>query len=377
MSDGQVHSSTGASSMYRWEACPGSVRLCKTVPNKSSAYAEEGTKAHEIVAHYLTTATWPKNIETEMFEACKVYTDFVEEEWLKASTVKESWILVEHKFDLSKLHRGLFGTADCVIFNANTKTLLVIDYKHGAGMAVEVDGNSQLDYYALGALISRNAKAKIVEKIIVQPRCFHEKGPVRRQAISAIDLLDFADRLIEAAIATEDPNAPLVPGKHCHFCNASGVCPTIHSKALAEAQEEFRPTLSYNPEKLSHALTQLDVVEAWVKGVREFAYNEAIHGRTPPGWKLVDKRATRKWIEDENIHLKLKQQFNFTDDQIFSRDLKSPTQIEKLLGKDKTKKEKLANFYSANSSGTTLVPENDTRQKALASPSDEFDVIKN
>jgi len=43
-----VHSEFGASSAYRWMACPGSVSMSRGVPNTSSVYAEEGTAAHEM-----------------------------------------------------------------------------------------------------------------------------------------------------------------------------------------------------------------------------------------------------------------------------------------------------------------------------------------
>ena len=37
-----------ASSAARWIACPGSVKLCDGLPDEGSAYAEEGTLAHEL-----------------------------------------------------------------------------------------------------------------------------------------------------------------------------------------------------------------------------------------------------------------------------------------------------------------------------------------
>ncbi|MCA9333335.1 DUF2800 domain-containing protein, partial [Candidatus Saccharibacteria bacterium] len=42
------HSKLGASSAYRWTACPGSVALCEQAPEQeSSIYAQKGTEAHE------------------------------------------------------------------------------------------------------------------------------------------------------------------------------------------------------------------------------------------------------------------------------------------------------------------------------------------
>lgn len=378
MPDNQVHSPIGASSMYRWEKCPGSIRMSKDMPNIESDYARIGTIAHEVAAEYLSNKTWPlndENVTEEMLEAVRVYTDLIETDFSKALH-SESFILIEHKFDMSALYPGLYGTSDCVIFDGNTKTLRVYDYKHGAGLPVEVEDNPQLKYYALGALLSSKAKATTVEMIIVQPRCYHGRGPIRRTEIPAVDLIEFSADLIEAAEKTKDPNAPLVPGSHCKFCNASGVCPALHGQALALAKEEFKPSLSYNPEKLSEALSKIEVVESWIKGVRDFAYNEAVHGRIPPGWKLVEKRATRKWIENESLTDQIKQKFDLKDEDVFVKTFKSPAQIEKLFGKDKSKKEKLGSFVVSQSSGTVLVPESDNRPPALTSASDDFSVVK-
>ena len=45
---------------------------------------------------------------------------------------------IEQQFDLSSVHHGCFGTADAVIWDAKAKLLTVMDYKHGAGIPVNV-----------------------------------------------------------------------------------------------------------------------------------------------------------------------------------------------------------------------------------------------
>ena len=347
-----AHSKIGASSMSRWIKCPGSVRLSKDIPNVSSPYAEEGTLAHEKAADILTGKSVKFESE-DMEEAVQTYVDYV----LTVSHLQKFWI--EHRFDLSNLHPGLFGTADAVVYNEKRKTLYVIDYKHGMGIPVEVENNPQLMYYALGALMSFNLPCETVEIVVVQPRCFHPDGPIRKQAISAFKLLDFAADLITYAKATEDENAPIVSGDHCKFCPAAGVCPELHKKSITAAKEEFMPALSYDPKKLSETLALIPMIKDWCNSVHEFAYNEANAGRIPPGWKLVEKRATRKWKNEEEIPSVLIKDFCLSDHQIFKRSLNSVAQIEKLLPKGE--KEKLSPFYASESSGTTLVSDSDKR----------------
>lgn len=359
--------------MHRWAACPGSVRLCKDIPSVTSVYAEEGTYAHGLGANILMDATLgedPRNT-SEMLEAVWTYTDYVTE-LIKEKNIKS--VLIEHKFDLSEIHKGLFGTADCVLYDHNTETLHVIDYKHGAGIAVEVDSNEQLQYYGLGALLSTKIPCKTVQLTIVQPRCPHPSGPIRHWMIDPFTLSEFAADLKAYALATEDPKAKLHSGEHCRFCPAAATCPELHSVAVTVAKNEFSPALSYDPLKLAETLERLPVLEAWVKSVREFAYGEAMHGRTPPGWKLVPKQGRRKWRNEEQAPAYLIQDFGLTNAQIFKETLESPAQIEK-----KIPKEKRAAFNEltvSESSGNTLAPESDKREAIRVGAKHEFSVLE-
>lgn len=364
------HSKIGASSMHRWSKCPGSVRLCENIPSTTSSYAEEGTKAHEIAAEVLLRNQWPTNIDREMKEAISVYTEAV-----KAAFVGQAGKMwVEHKFDLSSVHPGLYGTADAIVFQEDQKLLKVFDYKHGAGVAVDVKDNVQLLYYGLGALLTTGVKAKEVELVIVQPRCPHPDGIIRTWRFPSIELLDFAADLAQFAKATEDSNAVLNPGEHCRFCPAAGICPELNKQAVIAAQEEFRSDLSYSPEKLSVALKALPMIEAWIKAVREFSYQEALHGRIPPDFKLVQKRATRKWSDEKKLVSWLKRSVKLSDEDIYEQSLLSPAQMEKHL-KTKEQKTKMSEFTKSESSGFVLAHESDKRPAAKADPKSEFSKI--
>lgn len=365
-----VHSKIGASSMYRWSKCPGSVGLSEGLPNVQSKYAEEGTRAHEIAAQVLISDAWPKDVDSETKEAVQLYVDTV----LSDLLVSPGDMQVEVKFDLSELYPNLFGTADCQIYHPTEKLLRVYDYKHGQGISVEVEANPQLMYYGLGAMLRMRAPCKEVELIIVQPRCPHPKGQVRRWRFKAVEIMDFIADLVDFAKETENPNAALVPGDHCQFCPARGICPALQEKALTAAKNEFSNVGPYDPKKLSDVLKLLPVIETWVKGVREFAYGEAEHGRCPPGFKLVQKRATRKWKDEDRAAIALMESFGVKSEQIFDEaPLKSPAQVEKLLPKDK--KPELARLVVAESSGLTLVEESDPREAVIKDAKSEFSLL--
>lgn len=369
-----AHSKIGASSYYRWKACPGSVRLCQNIESPESSYAKQGTLAHDIAGkalhyHFFEPAervTIPLHFPEEDMASVKTYIEFIKKEVNRAHAAPDrGHIFIEHKFDLSSIYPGLFGTADCVIYAEREKKLIVVDYKHGQGIPVDVKNNLQLQYYALGALATTGLPCLKVEVVIVQPRCTHEDGEIRRWEFSSNDLLDFAATLAEDAKKTEDPNAELVPGNHCRFCPAAATqCPAIRDQASALAKIEFKKDLPYDPARLTKALDFIPAFEAWIKQVKEFAYSEAINNRPPPGYKLVEKRSTRKWIGDEKeITDYVTSALNRPIDDCFERKLKSPAQMEKMFSKRLV--DKLRDFVTTESSGYTLAKDSDKRPAAM------------
>lgn len=370
-----AHSKLGASSLYRWKACPGSVKLCEGIPEQKSKYAEEGTFAHDVAAKLLESVIYkqaPRGPEMavpeEMLEAVNVYVGFIQKEWQRC---EGGQILIEHKFDLSTLHPDFFGTADCVIYDSKNSILKVFDYKHGAGIPVEVVDNPQLKYYALGALLSHDFKAKTVEIGIVQPRCSHPDGPVRIYQIDAMDLLEFSAELIEYAKATESPDAPLVAGSHCKFCVASATCPKLHETAMTAAKTDFT-VIDQHPmplERVAEALHLLPTLKEWIKNVEEFGFNLAKAGNPPPGFKLVEGRGRRKW-RDENELIEFLSSFGLDETDYMEKSLKSPAQMEKVLGK-----KQLDDFIMHQPGSPDLVPVSDKREAIRLDAKADFEVL--
>jgi len=235
--------------MYRWAACPGSVRLSIDLPNPESSYASEGSDAHALGSYCIEWGKNPANyidmmmhlegreflVTKDMADAVAVYVETVMDTPGRRH--------IETKFDLSAVYPGCFGTSDAVIWNEKQRLLTVMDYKHGAGVPVAVKGNVQMRYYALGAILGLGYRADKVKLVIVQPRCKHTDGSVRSETIDALELLDFWADLVAAAKATEADDAPLVSGSHCFFCpvNRAHVCPALTDKAQAKAKSVFTP----------------------------------------------------------------------------------------------------------------------------------------
>jgi hypothetical protein len=257
--------------MERWANCPGSVLVSEGVENRSSAYADLGTAAHAIAEYALSnkvrriTAAIDTELKyvdhgeeklviitEEIADAVHVYLDHV---YTILGSDIDAQLYVEQKFDLSNLYAGLFGTCDCIIWLPRTKELHVIDYKHGAGKAVEVTENKQLRYYAVGAVFSLpGVDPKIINTTIVQPRCKHKDGAIRTEILGVVDLLAWsvelkaaAEKVGIASAAHSDTDVVswvatfLQEGSHCWWCPARqhDKCPAVRAQTQAKAKQAF------------------------------------------------------------------------------------------------------------------------------------------
>lgn len=414
-----IHSSRSASGSSRWMKCLGQPAFVDqlvadgAIPkhSPSSIHAQRGTAAHDVLslaiqggweAYEAWDILQKRNLgfqqpegpsylfelDDEDFDAIELCCEFVEER-RKSNSTKQI-LHSEVKFEIAKLHPLLFGTADIVLVSSDLKHLTVIDYKHGAGVPVEVDYNPQLLYYALGAIEWVCNKEKLdyvsvlgwggvfesVEIVVVQPRCAHKDGPIRSFTPSAEEIDLFADRLKEACEATLEPNAPLSAGDHCRWCPASALCPEISRKASEVAMTDFagvsdvanlalKPTADITVQQIAKLMRFEPVVSDWFKQVAAHALDLAKQGIEIPGMKLVEKRVHRKWADPEEAA-------TFLCTWLSAKDmykLNTPAQIQKALGKEKNR----VNFLIHQPTpGVTLAPEYDKRKAVTYDPTIDF-----
>lgn len=226
------HARLSASGSHRWLNCPGSVRLEETLPDSTSVFAEEGTRAHALAEDALNIYLKTKNerecisfLETcpdkEMASYVSNYVDhainlIVEFELKKLDTEAH----IEEMVDFSKWVKGGFGTIDFLLM-AEGK-LIIRDLKYGKGVPVDSLDNSQLILYALGAIDKYDFlyDFKEVSIGIIQPRL--DNISITNYDIE--DILNFGKEFKVKASITDNPNAPIVPGVWCKFCKARAIC---------------------------------------------------------------------------------------------------------------------------------------------------------
>lgn len=396
----QAHSKFGASSASRWLNCPGSVKLSATVPpQKSSGYALEGTAAHRLAEICLVQDYEPTEgtfltkgekkqhkdyllsvnrvteddieVTQDMADAVKVYVDYVRS--LRGE------MNIETKFDLSFIEPEMFGTNDCCVYDRLLGVLEVIDYKHGSGVAVSPEENSQLAYYGLGAAkiyeLHPNSTIKLT---IVQPRA--AGAPIKSWTTTVGYLDKFAKTLKKGVKACKAKDAPLVEGSWCKFCPAAAVCPKLYEKTMELAKAEFADDgaivlpvpESMNKVDIKKVLDFSDTLGSWLRAVETYAFNALERGEKIDGYKLVKKRAFRKWketVNNDGLEVTIEDYLStqFGDIAYHPRKLKSPAQIEAL----KIDKNLVASLCETPDNGNTLVPISDKRPEV--SPSMEID----
>jgi hypothetical protein len=401
-----AHSPFGASSAHRWTECPGSVRAQEGLSDKGSPEAQEGTALHAIAAHCLEQGMDAaelvdrvfayedhgelKNIEidADQAECVQDYLDVVRGGLVEAGDEYE--LLVEQRFHLEHLHPLFFGTCDAAIVHRVTRyPLAVFDLKTGRGHVVDVRDarrniNKQLGYYGLGAIGNRSVNEP-VDLCIVQPRAYHPDGPVRRTTALAGELHALAEELVLAAVNADFDGALRRSGSWCTFCKAAPTCAELREHAYDRADLVWQDDIPVVPSfelsasepdvhKLAKVLAAADVIEVHIAAARALAHDLAERGYDIPGWKLVDRQARRKWKDDAFTAACLRFDFGLDHKSIFKETLLSPSQAEKKI--PAKQKGLLASLWSKESSGRTLVREDNPRPPALprstaAFPEDE------
>lgn len=121
--------------------------------------------------------------------------------------------------------------------------------------------------------------------------------------------------------------------------------------------------------EIAELLPKLDLFIQWANDVKEYAKEQALKGKKINGYKLVNGRPTRKWL-NENEAIKTLSALGFTGEQILETKLLSPAKIEMLLGKDNFLKE-LNQLVNSESKTINLVEVSDKREEIIVNKKGE------
>ena len=357
------HAVLSASSSDRWLHCPPSARLCESYADKGSDYAAEGTDAHALCEYKLRKAlglpaedptenlTW---FNEEMNDCATGYAAYVLEQVEAAKQIcADPVVLIEQRVDFSCWVDGGFGTADALIIADGT--LKICDYKHGLGVLVRAEKNPQLMCYALGALelFDKIYDIDTVSMTIYQPR----RDNISNFEMLKDDLYRWADEVLkptaELAFAGD---GNFLCGEWCGFCKAKTDCRARAEANLELARYEFKLPPLLTDKDIEDILAKVDELVSWASDIKEYALRQAISGKEWSGWKLVEGRSNRKYVND-TVVAEVVEHAGYDP---YERKVLGVTAMQKLLGKSRFD-ELLSPYIEKPQGKPALVPESDKR----------------
>jgi len=298
----------------------------------ASSYALDGEEAHELLEYALTNQYWSayeakimSGIEWEhrhdteevRLESVQSALDHVQELIDAYAPDLTVWLETRFIFPTNE-NDDCGGTSDVTIYVPDLDMMVVADYKHGSGVAVDVTENSQLMFYAVGSRqeLRRtglcNSGKTIYRLMILQPRGFHKDGAMREWTCDDDRLDKFIGEVNFAIRKTKEQVPQIVPGRYCRWCPAVSACPEAEQhrmrailptyKDMDSLKQTGLPVVAdLSVERIAEILTMRDMVEEWLEAVHKQAVAMARRGVAIPNKKLVMAQARSKWNGEPRI----------------------------------------------------------------------------
>jgi len=343
-------------------ACPPSAKLNAEIPDVATDYAREGTCAHELAEFKMNkllgieSADPTENLDyfdQEMADCTDDYAQYIAEQ---ISKYADPVAMVEQRLDFSKYIPDGFDTGDCVI--VADEILTVIDYKHGKGVAVSAENNSQMMLYALGALELFDSLYDIseIKMVIFQPRLSN----ISEFTMTVNNLLEWAENTLKptAELAAKG-EGEFCAGEHCRFCKIKATCRKRAEYNLMLAQYDFAPSATLEDTEIEAILEKADALAAWASDVKEYALSQALSGKQWTGYKVVEGRSTRKYTDEKSVAKAVQA---IGKDPYGEPEVLGITAMTKLLGGKKKFDEILGNLTYKPQGKPTLVTASDKRK---------------
>ena len=398
------HSRLSPSSRHRLANCPGSVREEAKYPNDEAGPAAlDGTRSHAMLEYCLKTQTDPMTMVGHVFlhEMGDVIIEQARSERVKVAWdyVQGRYYQAEERVDPSNLlgRDDMRGTVDIVVLGG--EVLEIIDYKDGMHPVSAVN-NAQMEQYAYGVLSKWVTSAKTIRMTIIQPKLALRGLPV----ISShdVDKEEFVARkniIIAQAAATDDHDAPLIPGEdQCRYCRAKGSCTALVNNSLvaldvspidiAHQSANKDPTTMDN-DQLAKLLEAAPLIRSMLDGAQDELLKRLESGQRVGGFKLVNGRGSRQWALSDNEMADRLQKMGVPKAAVYKTEVVSVAQAEKLTWTKKKNGEEVRQgltprqlktmqeeFVIHKAGKITVAPESDPRKAITVDVSSLFSQIE-
>jgi hypothetical protein len=402
-------------------ACPGSIREESKYPETTGPSAIDGTHTHTLLELCIKD-----DLADPMLRVGEKLTDHEGEFVVDAERARRVELAINYIRTRVKEYSGLFtvlaeqrvdpahlvgrddmsGTVDVQIFGGDTIEL--IDYKDGMGV-VEVKDNPQLFQYALGVIAGMNLPVngqypyQWVRMTVIQPKlAMRNMEPITSHTLHISEVLGKLGDIIVAAKATDDENAPLVPGdSQCKYCRAKGSCSALASNVMKEVGVMFQPTVqsfdiaqqaadkdpaTMDDQQIRQIMEAAPLMRQLLDSVEEEALRRLKGGKSIPGLKVVNGRGSRVWsLPEDQIAEKLIG-MGIPKSAVYETKLVTPAKAEKLTWtkRDGSMKQlsdrqlkTLEQEYIIKMAGKlTVAPESDSRQAVTLDAAPMFSAVE-
>lgn len=377
----RAHARLSASGANQWINCPPSIKASEGVGDKTTEFAEEGTFAHELSELYfsrlyedLSEQEFNKQLETrkqnkyyseDLREYVEQYVDIVEEKVNEAKAVDEPILFFEHRLDLTRFVPESFGTGDVIIYYNGI--VEIIDLKFGKGVEVSAIENPQLRLYGLGAyeLLKDFEDVKTIKTTIVQPRLHN----ISTEELDASELVKWGLETVRPqAMLAYDGKGEFNAGSHCRFCKIRHTCRERAEQMQDVPVNKDKHLLS--DDEIAELLHKAPQIKRWADELEKYALEQAIeNGKELKGWKVVEGRANRKYVDNEQVFEKLTAEYDPAE--VSETKVLSISKLEKKLGKKKVQ-ELLSDLITKPQGKATLVTDNDKRDSIISNATEDF-----
>lgn len=369
------HALYGASGAHRWGHCAASLAFSLDMPNRTSAFAAEGTMGHEVAAECLQKGGDCIDYVGRKYQIDGFDLEFSDDHALALQTYVDAVrqaiddiddpaliVMIEERVFFGDFIdvEDQFGTGDVILVSPMHGFVEVHDLKFGQGQRVTANDNEQLALYALGAVnLARDYGFEVdrAALYIHQPRLSAGYSEWR---VTVDELKAVAERLKAAAAKSEHAIALVKKGEDIpaeYFTPGDSQCLWCEAKALCDAAADYvfeamgcecddfedlthtgtsiaiEKARKSDGKRIGMLLTKLDYVERWASAVRQHAAGMLAMGEEVDGFKLVEGgRGHRFWLDPKRAEEALRS-LGLTEDMLFDKKMRTPAQSEAALRK--------------------------------------------
>lgn len=350
-----------ASSIHRAMQCPASVQLEADTPENFKykpfqGAADFGTRCHEVAESILQQEFILNNGQQDIKKYIKdQFTD--PDEYDRAYNSVNHYVKHFRKVARSARHKGIttlhlieekfryidkekdFETvakadAAIVTFKKDGLYMDFFDLKTGnfdySDSAVE-----QIFFGSLVYLVSSGLNFAPDVKIhlsihVVQPNYWNAPDKVFTKILNPFVYYDVKQFITNFyfTIQTNQLNS----GDHCRFCSSVLVCPALRARVdyTMSIMNAGAPDESMDLTMLENLYIMKPAVELFFKAIESVAFDRMEKGEPFQSLQVAYTSGHRRWIDEKIVEEKL----SFLGDDLYTKKIKTPAQIEKLAGKE-------------------------------------------